>query len=147
MTEMKRWNPMDEFRTMRRMFRQPTWAIETPMFKEVFDLGDGMDLNIYEDREAMKVKAALPGVERGDIHVDITDNVLNIQVDRRDEEEVREENYYLKEWHTGKISRSLRLPANLKTDKVLAEFKNGCLTLTIPKTKGLKPSAIEVKVG
>jgi len=100
---------------------------------------------MYEQDEALVVKAALPGMEKDDIQVSVRGNTLSITGERKVESEVKEENYYCCEQRYGKFSRSISLPAGVDTEKISASYKNGILEVTLPKTEEVKPKQIEIK--
>ncbi len=103
-------------------------------------------VEISEQEDRYLVDADLPGLEKEDIKVEVEDNVLSITGERRLEEEKEEQNYHLRERVYGKFSRSFRLPAKVDANKINASFKNGVLSLIIPKTEDAKPKQIEVNV-
>ena len=104
-------------------------------------------VDISETDGKVQVKAELPGLEAKDIDVDITDNVLTLRGEKKMEEEKEEERYYYRERYSGFFQRSFRLPAGVESDKVDAEFKNGVLTVDIPKSAEAGTKKIEIKAG
>lgn len=103
-------------------------------------------LDVYEKDNTLVVKASLPGLEQKDVKVTIENDVLTIAGERKEEKEVKEEHWYLKEMSTGSFQRSIRLPHDCRTDAVEAKFDKGVLVITIPRKPADKPRAIEVKV-
>jgi len=101
-------------------------------------------VDVYENDEEIVVKAEVPGVEKKDISVDINDGVLTVKGERRHEEKVPEDRFYRKERVYGKFQRSFRLPEGTDYDKINADFKNGILTVTVPKVEEKKPKQITV---
>jgi HSP20 family protein len=101
-------------------------------------------LKVLPDDEVV-VKATVPGVKPDDLHITITGDVLTIRGEVKQEEEVKEEAYHIRERRYGTFSRSLPLPVPVLTDKAKAEFENGILTLTLPKAEEVRPKTIEVK--
>jgi len=102
-------------------------------------------INIYNTANEMVVKATLPGVKPEELDIDITGDTLTIKGETKAEQEIKEENYLLRECRYGAFSRSLNLPPGLKTDKAEASLENGILTLTIPRAEEVKRKAIKVK--
>jgi len=91
------------------------------------------------------VKAALPSVKPEEIDITITGDTLSIKGETKAMGEVKREDYLYREHRYGAFSRSIILPTNLKTDKAEANFENGVLTLTIPRSEEAKPKTIKVK--
>lgn len=103
-------------------------------------------VDVRESDKEIVVEAELPGVEQKDIKVNVANNVLTISGERRGEEKTEKKGYSRIERHYGKFERSFGLPETVNADKVSAEFKNGVLTLTLPKTEKAKPKEINVAV-
>ena len=92
------------------------------------------------------MKAELPGIDKENIEVNLTDHTLTIKGEKKKEEEVKEENYYRCERSYGSFLRSVELPKDVHADKVKASFKNGILEVRVPKTEEAKSKEIKVKV-
>jgi HSP20 family protein len=107
----------------------------------------GLPLEVSETGAELKVVAELPGVEEKDVAVELVGDVLTVKGEKRTEEERKDESYHVTERRYGTFSRSLRLPYAVEADKVRAAFKNGVLTITMPKPAELRqqPKRIEVK--
>ncbi|MEK6288437.1 MAG: Hsp20/alpha crystallin family protein [Acidobacteriota bacterium] len=102
--------------------------------------------DIYETAKEIVVKAELPGLKKEDVFVSIENNVLTIHGERKFEEEVKRENFHRVERTYGEFLRSFTVPTFTDADKILAEFKDGLLMVTLPKREESKPKQIEVKV-
>ena len=142
-----RWNPrreMDMFSgRINRFFDGP--FSPAVRFSEESGLRDWKPVvDIYAHDEKIVVKAELPGVDKKDINIDVKDHVLTLSGERSYENEVKDENYHHKERAYGKFSRSFRLPEGSDTDKIAAEYKDGVLTVEIPKPEEAKPKKITV---
>ena len=107
----------------------------------------GLPIEVYETASEIKVVAELPGVEEKDVTVELAGNILTIKGEKKVENEHKDEGYYLAERRYGTFSRMLQLPYEIEADKVQAVFKNGVLTITMPKPAELQrqPKRIEVK--
>ena len=107
----------------------------------------GLPLEVAETGAELRVVAELPGVEEKDVSVELVGDALTIRGEKRTEEERKDESYHLAERRYGAFSRTLRLPFAAEADKVQATFKNGVLTVTVPKPAELRqqPKRIEVK--
>lgn len=103
-------------------------------------------LDVYTTPEAMIAKVALPGVKPEDVDVTVGDDVVTISGAFKEERETTDAGYIHKELSQGKFSRSFSLPTAIRADAAKAEFKDGLLTLTLPKTEEVKPTHVKVEV-
>lgn len=146
-----KWNPSRELLKVERDFNK--------LFKNFFDkFGSRNDTKDYEDaawapladiaenENSYFVKLDLPGMDKKDVKVSYSNGVLAISGERKEEKESKDSNYYRCERVFGKYYRSFTLPDYIKEDQINAEFKNGTLSITIPKSEEVKPKQIEVKV-
>jgi HSP20 family protein len=106
-------------------------------------------IDLVEEKAAFVIKADLPGLEKKDINVNIEGNVLSLSGSRQSEHEEKEEGeltVYRSERYVGNFYRSFELPAEVDASGVKAAFKNGVLTVTIPKREDAQPKKIDIKV-
>jgi HSP20 family protein len=103
-------------------------------------------LDLYTTPDAVIAKVALPGVKPEDVDVTIGDDLVTISGAFKEEKETGDTGYVQKELSQGKFSRSFSLPTAIKADAAKAEFKDGLLTLTLPKTEEVKPTHVKVQV-
>lgn len=103
-------------------------------------------VDVFEEKDDIVVKAEIPGMDKDNIQVNLTDHTLTIKGEKKKEEEVKEENYYRSERSYGSFFRTLELPKDVHADKVKATFKNGVLEVRMPKTEEAKAKEIKVKV-
>jgi HSP20 family protein len=103
-------------------------------------------VDLYEEKDDLVVKAELPGMEKDNIEVTLSDNRLTIKGEKQQEEEVKKERYYRSERSYGSFVRTLELPWEAQTDKVKAAFKNGVLEIRLPKPEEAKKKETKVKV-
>lgn len=101
-------------------------------------------VDIYETEQSVVLKAELPGVDPKDVEVTVHEGTLYLKGERKYESEVKEENYHHVERAYGGFARSLTLPASIDEEKVQAEFKDGVLTLTMPKREEAKAKKIKI---
>jgi HSP20 family protein len=101
-------------------------------------------VDIFENDNAIVVKAELPGVDIKDIEVRLDNYVLTLKGERRFEKETKEENYHRIEREYGTFSRAFTLPAAVNADKATAEYKDGVLTVTVLKKEETKPKPIKI---
>jgi HSP20 family protein len=102
--------------------------------------------DIYETDKEIIVKAELPGLKKEDVFVSIENNVLMLRGERKFGDEVKREDFHRVERAYGDFVRTFTLPTFIDTTKILAEFKDGLLMVTLPKREEAKPKQIEVKV-
>lgn len=146
MTTLTRWEPWRELSTLRRAFERyfddPLAArLMQPWRIDEFE----PQVDVSEDENAITVKASLPGMKPEDVEVTLQNNVLTIKGEAKDDKEIKEENYYLRERHFGSFARSLTLPAGVKAEQIEARHEDGVLTVILPKTEEGKPTKIAVK--
>jgi HSP20 family protein len=103
-------------------------------------------VDIYETLNDLVVKADLPDVNEKDIDVRVENNLLTIRGERKFEKSVSEENFLRVERTYGAFSRSFSLPNTVNADTIGAEYKNGVLTVTLPKREESKPRQVKVTV-
>jgi HSP20 family protein len=115
---------------------------------ESFDLGEWAPrLDLSESKDALILKVEVPAIDPKEIQVSIMEGVLTVKGEKKAEKEDKDEKYYRVERTYGSFSRSVRLPAPVDEDKVSATFKNGLLTVTLPKTPAARSTAIPIKTG
>jgi len=104
-------------------------------------------VDIYETEGTLVVKTELPGIDPKDVEVRVEENTLYLKGERKFEDEVKNGNYHRVERAYGTFTRSFALPGSVDPDKVTAEYKDGLLTITIPKREEAKPKAVKINVG
>lgn len=102
-------------------------------------------VDVSETAKKVVVKAEVPGMDAKDIDITVTGDLVTIRGERKQEKEEKEENFHRIERSYGAFSRSIRLPAEVETDKVDAAYKDGVLKITMSKTKKASAKKIEVK--
>ncbi len=103
-------------------------------------------IDLYEDKDDLVVKVELPGMEKDDVEVNLSNRLLTIKGQKKKEEEIKEENYYRCERSYGSFLRTVELPKDIHSDKVKATFKSGVLEVRLPKTEEAKSKEINVHV-
>jgi HSP20 family protein len=103
-------------------------------------------LDASEDKDKYVVSVEIPGMKKEDINVTVHDGVLTVSGERRHEKDVKEGTVHRTERYYGKFSRSVSLPSAVQADKVAAAYKDGILSVEIPKAEEAKPKQIEVKI-
>ena len=139
-----RWNPAGELASMEverlnRMFED--------FYGEAFSRAWVPPVDIYEDgTDAVVLKAELPDMKREDIGVTFDNNVLTLKGERRIDEAVAREKYQRLERRYGSFSRSFTLPATVDAAQISATYKDGVLTIRLPKREEARPRQIQVEV-
>ena len=105
-----------------------------------------LPVNIYEREGNLVVRAAIPGIDPNDLEVQIENNVLTVRGETRSDTENKDQKVYYREVTYGCFSRSVRLPEGLNLDAVDAEFKNGIVTITLPRVPEERPKALKISV-
>jgi HSP20 family protein len=149
-----RWNPSRDLLNIEREFSR---MFNT--FNRRFGFGDSDDeiaeyenavwsplTDISEDEDSYQLKLDLPGVKKEDVKINYENGQLSISGERKQEIEKKNSKYHRVERSYGKYFRSFNLPSKIKEDKINAEFKDGQLTITVPKSEEVKPKQIEVKI-
>ena len=146
-TAMTRWNPAGTYLPNRDPFAR--------MLEGIFgeNLGTSEDVsnrawapavNIRETDNAFFVEAELPGLTKDDIDITLENNMLKLSGERRFEKDVSEKNYHRVERSYGNFLRTFSLPSEVDAEGVKASFKDGVLTIEIPKAEQAKPRKISI---
>ena len=147
MTTIARWEPFRGLSTLHDQVNR--------IFNETVLRGQGEDsalttwspvVDIYETENELVVKADLPDVAEKDIDVRVENNLLTIRGERKFGKSVSEDNYLRVERSYGTFSRSFSLPNTVNAEAIHAEYKNGVLTVTMPKREESKPRQVKVSV-
>ena len=103
-------------------------------------------VDIDETDKNVTIDVELPGIDKKDVKVEVKDNTLTISGERSSEKKKEERNCCVSERHYGKFERTFSLTDSVQADKISAKYKNGVLTLTLPKTEKALPKEITVEV-
>ena len=147
MMNLVKWNPWREMPTLsgrlNRFFDDPFFNISR--FADNSELGMwNPAVDLYEKDDHFMIKAELPGVDKNDIKIDLKDRLLTLSGERTYDNEVKEENYYRRERAYGKFQRVFTLPADVDSDKIKAEFKDGVLEIEVPKPEEKKAKQVTI---
>jgi HSP20 family protein len=148
MAKLVRWSPFREMMNLRDEFDR--------VFEESLNVlpGDrwgrgsnwGLALDVVENEDSFVVQASVPGIDPDDLEITLTDNVLTIKGERKEEKEINEERYHLQERRLGSFCRSFMLPVKVQEEGIEATCENGVLTVEVPKAEEVKPKRIAVSV-
>ena len=142
-----RWEPFSDLMSLReamdRLFEE---SVVRPGSRLLAPYAAGeLPLDIYETEDEVVVTASLPGVQPEEVEITITGDTLSIKGETKSETTVEKANYLRQERHFGAFARTIALATPIRADKAEAKFKDGVLTLSIPKAEEAKPKTIKVK--
>ncbi len=148
MAELVRWNPFREMARLREEMDRLTSALFSETMPEITFARSvwAPAVNIAETDDNYIITAELPGISKDDIKVTYENGVLTIQGEKKQEKEEKGKTWHRVEAVYGAFERSFRLPSLIQADKISAEYKDGVLTLTLPKAEEAKPKQITIKV-
>jgi HSP20 family protein len=142
-----------DFRLMRQMTRDfdrlfGDLGMRVPTFERMPEATWIPELEVFERDGRFVVRADLPGMKREDVKVNVQENMLILEGERKVEEEVKKDNFHRTERSYGSFFRSLPLPEGVKLDKIEATFKDGVLEVAMPLEQPKKPAPknVEVKI-
>ncbi len=144
-----RWTPLRELSTMQERMNK--------LFEDVMRSPNRADegfavaawapaVDIYETDKEIVMKAELPEMQEKDIEIKVEDNILIVSGERRMAKEVKEENYHRIERSYGNFNRSFTLPRTVDREQIKASYKDGVLTVLLPKKEEVKPKQIKIDV-
>jgi len=144
-SQLTTWDPFKEFENLRGLSRFLGNVNREGEEASLSNWAPAVD--IVEDETAFQIKADLPDVKKEDVKVTFDQGMLTISGERKFERvEDDKKKYHRIERSYGQYTRSFRLPETVAVDQLAAEFKNGVLSITLPKREDQKPKHIEVKV-
>jgi HSP20 family protein len=146
---LARWEPLQEFEDLQNRLTSLFGRGSTRRGngREELALADwSPSADISEDDNEYLIKAELPELKKEDVHVTVENGVLTLSGERKFEKEEKKKKYHRVERAYGRFVRSFTLPDDADASKVKAEFKDGVLTVHVPKSEKAKPKQIDVKV-
>lgn len=147
MSTLVRWNPVRDMLSLRRDFdRLFESALDLPQFSGETTDTWGLALDVAENDDAYIVKASVPGINPDDLEITLSDNNLTIRGEFKQEKDIDEGQYHLRERRHGSFARSITLPTLVERDAIEAKCDSGILTLRIPKAEVVKPKRINIQV-
>lgn len=103
-------------------------------------------VDISEIENGFNIRAELPGISQSDVNITVKDNVLTLKGEKHQQAEAEEKNYHRVESRYGSFQRRFTLPRGVETEAIKADFKDGVLTLSIPKPEAAQPTEIPITV-
>lgn len=114
--------------------------------QEDMDISWSPRLDVSETDNSLEVVADLPGMEKKDISVSLEENLLTIKGERKEKKESKDKQYHTIERRSGSFYRAVQLPLEVESDKIEATFKDGVLTLSLPKSKESKRKVAQIEI-
>lgn len=143
--ELSTWSPFDRLASFRdevnRLFDFSWPSRDSGLFS-----GWSPALDVSDDKDSLVVKVELPGMKKEEINLSLHDGVLSISGERKHESKKQEGGAFRSERYFGKFHRSVTLPTAVDANKVNASYKDGILTVELPKAEEAKPKQIAVNV-
>jgi len=143
--QLSNWSSFDRLNSLRdemnRLFDFSWPSRDSGLFS-----GWSPALDVFDDKDDLVVKVELPGMKKDEIGLTLHDGVLTISGERKQERETKEGETFRSERYFGKFQRSVTLPTAVDASKVNASYKDGVLTVDLPKAEEAKPKQIAVSV-
>ncbi|OKH53505.1 heat-shock protein [Calothrix sp. HK-06] len=137
---LTRYNPWNEMNAMARQLDSLFEEFQAPTFKSPA-------AELHETDEAVHLKLELPGVEAKDVDIEVTENAVKVVAERKTETKTDENGKVRSEFYYGKFQRVIPLRARIQNTAVTAEYKDGILNLTLPKSEAEKNKVVKVNLG
>ncbi len=135
-----RYNPWNDMNTVSRQLDSLFQEIQTPAFRTPA-------AELHETSEAVHLKLELPGVDAKDVDIEVTENAVKVVAERKTETTTEENGRTRSEFYYGKFQRVIPLRARIQNTAVTAEYKDGILNLTLPKSEAEKNKVVKVNLG
>ena len=143
---LMKWEPSEGLATLQReMNRLLTSFVEGSPWR----FGESMSapaVEVSDIKDTVVVKAQVPGVSKEQLHVTVSEGLLIIQGETKEEEKKEEKNYLRREFHYGAFSRTVPLPVGMQGEQATAQLKDGILEITIPKSAEARAKEIPISV-
>jgi HSP20 family protein len=142
------WKPFVELTTLRREMDSiwDRFFPETPFHERYITHEWLPTIDLKETKDKLVLKAELPGLDAKDVELTLTEDILTIRGEKKEEKETKDEHLFFVERYTGAFERKIKLPTLVKTDKIDAIFEKGVLTINLPKSEEAKKKEIKIKV-
>jgi HSP20 family protein len=146
-----RWQPLKELDAMRhqmnRLFDEMTHSDrEFDLFPKLENVLWAPAIELKETDNNLILKAVVPGIEAKDLDVQVSENAVSITGEHREEKRTEEKGYFRSELQYGQFQRTVPLPVSIKHDQVQSEFKDGVLTLTLPKAESNRQNVTKINL-
>ncbi len=138
---MMRWNPWNGHSALRRNLERFSEPRSAPAW---WRASGNLGIDVEDQSDHYRLTASLPGFEPDDVDVSITGRAVTVSAEHKTEQESKENPYILRERYNGALTRRLILPASVEGAGAKAEFKNGVLSIDLPKTAGSETQKVEI---
>ena len=143
---LMKWEPSEGLGTLQREMNRllesfcggSSWRFDESMSAPAVEVADTQDTVV--------VKAQVPGVSKEQLQVTVSEGIVTIKGERKEEEKQEEKNYLHREFRYGAFTRTVPLPAGVQAEKATAQLKDGMLEVTIPKSAGARVKEIPIGV-
>lgn len=146
MTNLSRRNISSMYNRMDRIFDDFFGGRPAFLRSESGDWDWSPPVDITESGDSLEIRAEVPGLTKDDVSVEVNENVLTIKGERKQENGDKNEAVHRVERAYGRFQRTFTLPRSVRSEDAKASFKDGVLTLSIPKIEQPKPKAIPINV-
>ncbi len=141
-----RWQPFHEMESLRRQMDQ-LFDEFAGMSRETSSTTWAPAIELKDENDHLVLRAEIPGVEGKDLDIQVAREAVSISGEHRYEKKTEEKGFYRSEFRYGNFQRTIPLPVPVENDKVQADFKNGILTLTLPKAEEVRRKVFKVNLG
>ena len=141
-----RWNNWQQMNSLHRQMNRLFDDMLVPSTLIERNLPRVPAAELQETEDAIHLKLELPGIEAKDLDVQVTQNAVSIKGERKSETKTEENGRTVTEFHYGKFQRVIPLPAHIQNTNVTAEYKDGILNLTLPKSEQEKNKVVKVNL-
>ena len=145
-SHIERWEPFGEFDALRKEMDKLFDQFRLDWKGEGDGFGFVPSAEMSETEAEIHLKLEVPGMEADDLDIEVTDDAIAIKGERKSEVKSEEEGRFRSEFHYGKFERLIPMPTRIVKDQVAAEYKDGVLCLTIPKSQEETTEPVKVKV-
>lgn len=142
-----RWEPFREVDNLQREMNRMFDSLSAANRGENLGTSYMPAAEMQETADAIHLKLEVPGLEAKDLDVQVTAEAVSISGERKSETKTEEKGVTRSEFRYGRFQRVIPLPTRIQNDKVQAEYKNGVLTLTLPKAEAEKNKVVKVNIG
>lgn len=143
---LRTWRPSTDIEELERRFDEMMGRPFASLWRRsAVERGWMPPIEMYEKDDHFMVRAELPGMKKEDIDISVVGDTLTIKGERKAEEEVKEDDYYVCERSYGSFQRSLTFPTAVDTKSIEAKFSDGILEVSLPKSQEVKPKKVEIK--
>lgn len=145
MATLVQWDPVAQVERLQRELDRMFMRVDTGIGRGPQTFGAWLpETDVEQTEDAVVFKLDLPGVTADEVKVGVHDHLLAVTGERREDHEVKHEGFLSRERATGRFERSMRLPENVKDEDIKASFRDGVLTITVPRVAESTPRQITI---